>query len=108
MAQSDAVVRGRIAYERREWGAAYAEFAMADRDSRLEGGDLELYATAAYLVGEDAVAKSGWTRLHHELVDRGRPVRAARWGFWLSLSLLLTGEMAQCTGWRCHINRSIS
>jgi DNA-binding CsgD family transcriptional regulator/predicted negative regulator of RcsB-dependent stress response len=107
MAESDAVVRGRLAYERREWGAAYAEFAMADRDSRLQGGDLELYATAAYLVGEDAVAKSGWTRLHHELVDRGRPEHAARWGFWLSLSLLLTGEMAQCTGWLARSQRLI-
>jgi hypothetical protein len=31
--------------------------------------------------------------------------RAARWGFWLSLSLLLAGEMARSTGWLARSRR---
>jgi DNA-binding CsgD family transcriptional regulator len=105
MKQPDTVVRGREAFERRSWGEAYAYLAAADRDSRLETEDIERFAAAAYLAGRDADAKSIWMRLHHQLVDLGRIEPAARVGFWLSLSLLLAGEMAQSTGWLARCRR---
>jgi DNA-binding CsgD family transcriptional regulator len=77
----------------------------ADRESPLEPADLERLAAAAYLVGEDAHAATNWTRAHHDLIDQGDVERAARWGFWLSLYMLLSGEMAQATGWLARSQR---
>jgi ATP/maltotriose-dependent transcriptional regulator MalT len=71
----------------------------ADRELPLEPADLERFATAAYLIGEDDQAATIWTRAHHQLVEQGNVERAARWGFWLSLSFLLKGEIARSTGW---------
>ncbi|MGH6921323.1 MAG: LuxR C-terminal-related transcriptional regulator [Geminicoccaceae bacterium] len=99
------IVRGREAFAQQKWRAAYAQLSAADREQPLEPADLERFATAAYLVGEDAHATTIWTRAHHQLIDQGNVERAARWGFWLSLSLLLGGEMARSTGWLARSQR---
>jgi len=105
MPRSETVVRGRKAFARRDWGEAYAHFAAADRHSRLEPEDIERFASAAYLIGKESDAKSIWMRLHNELIDRDRIESAARVGFWLSLTLLLSGEAAQATGWLARARR---
>jgi DNA-binding CsgD family transcriptional regulator len=105
MAQTPAILKGREAFARQKWREAYELLSAADRESPLEPADLERFATAAYLVGEDADAVTNWTRAHHGLIDQGHLVRAARWGFWLSLHMLLTGEMAQTTGWLARSQR---
>ena len=105
MARSPAIVEGRVAFARKKWRDAYANLSAADRESSLEPADLELFATAAYLVGEEAHAFTIWTRAHHQLIDHGNVERAARWGFWLSLSLLLAGEMARSSGWLARSQR---
>ncbi|WP_163273249.1 helix-turn-helix transcriptional regulator [Chelativorans alearense] len=105
MAQTPALVQGREAFARQKWREAYEHLSAADRESRLEPADLERFATAAYLVGEDAHAVTNWTRAHHDLIDQGHVERAARWGFWLSLYMLLAGEMAQTTGWLARSQR---
>ncbi|MEX0732389.1 MAG: LuxR C-terminal-related transcriptional regulator [Aquisalimonadaceae bacterium] len=105
MASTPAIIEGREAFARQEWRDAYARFSAADREQPLEPADLEWFATAAYLVGEDAHATAIWTRAHHQLIDQGHVERAARCGFWLSLSLLLGGEMARSTGWLARSQR---
>jgi ATP/maltotriose-dependent transcriptional regulator MalT len=105
MAQAPAIVQGREAFARRKWREAYQLLSAADRESPLEAADLERFATAAYLVGEDAHAATNWTRAHHDLINQGHLKRAARWGFWLSLHMLLAGEMAQATGWLARSQR---
>jgi DNA-binding CsgD family transcriptional regulator len=105
MARVSAVTQGREAFARREWKEAYERFAGADREQLLKPADLESFATAAWLVGEEAQAATIWTRAHHQLVDQGDVERAARLGFWLSLSLLLAGEMARSTGWLARSER---
>jgi DNA-binding CsgD family transcriptional regulator len=105
MARPPAIVQGREAFGRQKWREAYAQLSAADREQPLEPADLERFATAAYLVGEDAHATTIWTRAHHQLIDQGNVERAARWGFWLSLSLLLGGEMARSTGWLARSQR---
>jgi DNA-binding CsgD family transcriptional regulator len=105
MARSSAIVQGREAFDRRKWRAAYEQFSAADRELPLDTPDLERFATAAYLVGEDTRAASIWTRAHHQLIDQGNAERAARWGFWLSLNLLLKGKMARSTGWLARSQR---
>ena len=98
MAKTPAVVQGREAFALRRWGEAYRLLSVADREAPLEPADLERLAAAAYLVGEDARATAIWTSVHHILVERGHAERAARWGFWISLHLLLASEPAQATG----------
>jgi DNA-binding CsgD family transcriptional regulator len=105
MAPTPAIVQGREAFARQKWREAYAQFSAADRELPLELADLERFATAAYLLGEDAHATTIWTRAHHQLIDQGHVERAARWGFWLSLSLLLGGEIARSTGWLARSQR---
>jgi DNA-binding CsgD family transcriptional regulator/tetratricopeptide (TPR) repeat protein len=100
-----AIVQGREAFARHEWREAYELLSAANRESPLEPADLEWFATAAYLVGAEAHAITIWTRAHHQLIDHGNVERAARWGFWLSLYLLLAGEMAQATGWLARSQR---
>jgi ATP/maltotriose-dependent transcriptional regulator MalT len=99
------MARGREAFVRRQWREAYTQLSAADRAQPLEPADLERFATAAYLTGKDAEATSLWTRAHHQLVDQGKTERAAQWGFWLSLILLLNGETARCTGWLARSQR---
>ncbi|WP_284735591.1 helix-turn-helix transcriptional regulator [Dongia deserti] len=105
MARPSAIIQGREAFARRKWREAYAQFAAADRELPLEPADLERFATAAWLVGKEAQATTMWMRAHHQLVDQGDVERAARLGFWLSLSLLLAGEMARSTGWLARSQR---
>lgn len=105
MAQTAAIVQGREAFAQRKWREAYELLSAADRQSSLEPADLERFATAAYLVGEDAHAATTWTRMHHDLIGQGQVERAARWGFWLSLYMLLAGETAQATGWLARSQR---
>ncbi|EHK54283.1 transcriptional regulator [Mesorhizobium alhagi CCNWXJ12-2] len=99
MARTSSIIQGREAFAQQKWREAYEHLSAADRGQPLEPADLERFATAAYLVGEDAHAAAIWTRAHHILIDQGNVERAARWGFWLSLHMLLAGEMAQAIGW---------
>lgn len=46
-----------------------------------------------------------WTRAFHEFLDRGEAERSARCGYWLSLTLLLRGEVAQSSGWLARTER---
>ncbi len=105
MAEVFAIVEGREAFARHEWRKAYALLSAADSETPLEPTDLERFAAAAYLVGEESLAATIWTRAHHALIDQGDVERAARWGYWLSLSSMLRGEMAQSTGWLARTQR---
>lgn len=105
MAQTSAIDQGREAFSRRKWREAHALLSAAERGQTLDPTDLDRLATAALLVGEDAQATALWTRAHHQLVDQGEIARAARCGFWLSLSLLLAGEVARSSGWLARSQR---
>lgn len=105
MGRNSALLQGRDAFTQCRWREACARFAAADDESPLGSADLERYASAAYLVGEDARAISAWTRAHHQFIEQRKPERAARLGFWLSLNLLLAGEMARSAGWLARSQR---
>ena len=96
---------GRKAFERRAWRDAHDRLSAAARDTELEPDDLERLAISAYLLAEDPDATSAWSRALQGYVDRGEPSRAARCGFWLSITCLLRGEMAQCHGWVARARR---
>jgi DNA-binding NarL/FixJ family response regulator len=99
------LARGREAAGRLAWADAYTALSLADRTSSLAGEDLELLATAAYLLGrvEDCVrALQRAQQLHAE---HGDPRRAARCAFWVVFHLINQGEFAQASGWLARANR---
>jgi hypothetical protein len=77
------LARGRAAAGRLAWADAYTALSLADRSSSLAGEDLELLATAAYLLGrvEDCLrALRRAQQLHAEAGELRRP-RGARSGW---------------------------
>jgi DNA-binding NarL/FixJ family response regulator len=91
------VQRGRDAFVRHAWTEAYQAFTDASQD--LDAADLEHLAVVAYLIGKDDDSDSAWAAAHHRHVEAQHPAEGARCSFWLSLCLLLRGQMAQAGGW---------
>ena len=84
MTMVDTLDRGRESFRRRLWAEAFAQLSAADRDSPLEPADLDLLATAAFLVGRDEDGAELLARAYRESStaqdDRRRPP-AARSGW---------------------------
>jgi DNA-binding NarL/FixJ family response regulator len=97
--------RGRAAYLRRDWAAAFDVLHSADQATPLEPADLELLANAAYLTGRDEACDEMAARLFQEWVQRNDPTRAARCAFWLGINLQLRGENARGSGWLARAQR---
>jgi DNA-binding NarL/FixJ family response regulator len=99
MSTDDALHRGRESFARQQWGDAFAQLSAADAESALEPADLELFAIAAVMIGEDEMAVDIGARAHQEYLRLGNPARAARAAFWLGMLLLDKREMARGGGW---------
>jgi DNA-binding CsgD family transcriptional regulator len=97
--------QGRAAFERHVWGEAYTQLAAADRRVPLASEDLERWAVAAHLVGQDEVCAEVWERAHHRFLERGELARAVRCAFWLAFGLFSRGEMARGGGWLARAQR---
>lgn len=97
--------RGRDSFARRAWGSAYTELSGADQEDPLEPDDLELLATAAYLIGKDEDSADIWARAHSLSLSQGNPKRAVLCAFWLALSLFNKGDMARGGGWMARAGR---
>jgi len=94
-----ALMRGREAAERLAWADAYAALSLAGRSTPLAAEDLELLATAAYLLGhvEDCL---GALRRAHQLYAEGGDHRRAAWcAGWLGFHMSSRGDLAQASGW---------
>jgi DNA-binding CsgD family transcriptional regulator len=92
-------------FGRRAWTDAYTSLARADLEAALAPYDLELLATAAYMVGRDEEQLSALERAHRGHLDRGEPQAAVRCAFWLGVHLLLRREGARATGWFARARR---
>jgi ATP/maltotriose-dependent transcriptional regulator MalT len=103
-AMVSAVELGREAFARRQWGKAHA---LLNTGDPLGVDDLERLAVAAYLLGRDEESDEAWQRAQLECVRLGERERGARCAFWLGLSLLLRGEMAQGSGWLARAERLV-
>lgn len=88
----------RDAFARRAWADAYRHLAVGAQED-LEAADLELLASAAYLLGYDEASAAAWEAAHHRHLAGGEPGEAARCSFWLALCLMLRGQVAQAGGW---------
>lgn len=108
MAGTDSLQEARDAYASRAWASAYATFRAVDETSPLTAGDLEEYARAAYLVGEDDQTAALLTRAFEQR-ERARCADAAgEDAFWLGFYLLNRGEFARAGGWLGRANAATS
>jgi DNA-binding NarL/FixJ family response regulator len=94
-----ALVRGREAAERLAWADAYAALLLADRSTPLAAEDLELLATAAYLLGHVEDTLGALQRAHQLYAEGGDHRRAAWCAGWLGFYLSSRGDLAQASGW---------
>ena len=99
------LVRGREAAGRLAWADAYAALSLADQSSSLAAEDLELLATAAYLLGHVEDCLRALQRAQQLHTEAGDPRRAARCALWLAFHLGNAGELAQAGGWLARANR---
>ena len=84
MTGASALERGRRAFERQAWAAAYERLRAADQEAPLAPEDLERASQAAYLTGHDDDSFSLLERSFRERMRQGDPEGAALAGFWLS------------------------
>ena len=57
--------------------------------------DLDRYAIAAHLVGEEAECRDALAQGHRLALEAEDVTRAVRFAFWLAHSMIFTGEMGQ-------------
>ena len=91
--------QGREAYEALAWAAAYECLSRADHAVPLRGGDLELLATSAHMLGRVDEWLPLLERAHQSYAEEGEPLRAVRCAFWIGMNLALRGELGPATGW---------
>ena len=96
---TSALDRGRSAYERQDFAAAFGALAEADDEQPLGPDDLEAMAMSADMLGRDEDGERAWERCHHANVAAGRIERAVRCVFWLNFGLINRGEFARASGW---------
>lgn len=102
---SQALDRGRRAFDNQAWGSAYTDLLAADSEAALGPQDLDRLALAAYLTGRDVECGELWARAFNEYQRVGDAPRAARSAFWLALGLMFQGEMARAGGWLMRAQR---
>jgi DNA-binding CsgD family transcriptional regulator len=98
--------RGREAYDRLAWKAAFESLSEADRQQGLDLDDLERLAIAASMLGRDEVL-SITERAHREARRAGDVRRAIRAAFWIGMELGDRGEWAQAGGWFAKAEREL-
>ena len=93
------IERGRRSYADSAWAAARESLSRADEQVPLGADDLELLATAAYMLGDEKEWMRALERAYHGHEEAHAPRRAARCAFWIGMQLALRGEMGPATGW---------
>jgi DNA-binding CsgD family transcriptional regulator len=78
---------------------AYESLSAADRADPLGAEDLELLATAAYMVGREADYVGFLERAHRAHLDGGRALAALRCAFWVGVTFARRGDLGVAGGW---------
>lgn len=91
--------RGRECFTREAWGDACESLWGADRVRPLGGDDLELLATSAYMIGDEAGYLGALERAYRAHLDDGRSLRAVRCAFWIGATVARRGETGRASGW---------
>ena len=99
------LARGREAAGRLAWADAYTALSLADQSSSLAGEDLELLATAAYLLGRVEDCLGALQRAQQLHAEAGDLRRAARCAFWLAFHLSTRGSSRRPVAGLARANR---
>ena len=105
--EGDPLQRGRDAYAKRSWYEAFSGLTAADDEAGLDREDLELLATAAYMLGLQDGYFAALERAHQAHLDAGEALRAARCAIWVGLNRAQQGEMARAGGWVARAQRLV-
>jgi DNA-binding CsgD family transcriptional regulator len=89
---------GREQYARQAWSRAYQELSAANRSAPLGPDDLELLATAAYMLGREQEYLELLERAYRGRLE-DEPLSAVRCAFWIATTLGLRGELGRAGGW---------
>jgi len=95
----EALERGREHYAARAWREAHEALSLADRERTLSGGDLELLATSAYMIGRENEYLELLERAYRAHLDAGESLPAFRSAFWVGINLARRGNMGPASGW---------
>jgi DNA-binding CsgD family transcriptional regulator len=99
MSWEEELERGRAFCRTGAWLDAYQSLSRADGLTPLDREDLELLATAAYMIGRESDFISYLERTHQLHLDAGAALRAARSAVWIGLVLTLQFQMGPASGW---------
>ena len=99
--------RGREAYASEAWNDAWRSLSEADGVSSLGAEDLELLATAAYMLGRDDDHLAATERAHQAHLDAGEALLAARCAFWMGMHLSVRGDLGRASGWLARAARLV-
>ena len=91
--------RGREAFAAEAWLEAYESLSAADRSVPLRASDLELFATAAYMLGREGEYLELLERAHGAQLAADEPLRAVRSALWIGTHFAQRGELARASGW---------
>jgi len=101
------IEQGREFYADRAWSDAYAALSGADREAALPADDLEMLATAAYMIGREDDYFSALGRAHQAHLNAGEALHAARCALWVAMNLAQRGEMGRAGGWLGRARRLV-
>jgi DNA-binding NarL/FixJ family response regulator len=104
---ADQLKLGREALAARRWSTATGALEAADQRRPLDAPDLELLATALFMVGREDEHLVVLERAHHRHLQAGSLRAAAACAFWLGMQLFLGGELSRGGGWLARANRLI-
>ena len=101
------VARGRQAWADAAWLDASARLSRADEVAALEPADLELLATASYMLGNDAAYAACLERAHQAYLAAGNTRRAVRCAFWIGHNCLFRCDPVRASGWFARAHRML-
>jgi DNA-binding CsgD family transcriptional regulator len=107
----DDLQRARIAFERRDWAAAYDRLTAADGDPSTAGlgaDELMTLAMASLLLGDIDACIRALQRGYRLRIDNGEVVGAVRFAFWLARVHNGRGEGAVGSGWAARAERLLA
>ena len=79
----------------------------ADTRRLLGPEDLELLATAQFMIGREQDHLAALERAHEGYLEVGANLRAASCAFWIGMRLFLAGEVGRGGGWLARAGRLV-
>jgi len=93
------LTRGREAYGDQAWRQAYDAFKAAAVAAPLDPPDLQLLATAAYMLGFEGEYRELLERAYEGHLEAGEPLAAVRCAAWIAVTFGTRGEVSRAGGW---------